>query len=368
MDIGMFPGGVLSSAAAVNDHGLVVGTAQTEVDVSCQPDPCTETHAFSFRYRAPDDAGPLTDLGTLGGTSSYAYAVSDSGWIAGASDIDGDAAIHAFRYDPATGEMDDLGTLGGTNSWAYGVNDHGWVVGRSQITGNSTSHAFVYDPHTGVMHDLGTGPSTSPGATSVAHDINNCGAIVGQAFGRAFRTEPTRFDDVGLDHRFARDVCWLVGGGATDGYLDGTFRPATELTRQAFVGWLYGLAGRPAGPLSPAPFSDIGPAHPFADAIAWAADQGLVAGYADGTFRPAAAMSRQALVVWLHRAAGSPSGPSPVMPFSDVPSDHPFATAILWAYAHGIAAGYADGTFRPAAATTRQAAAAFVRRAGSREI
>lgn len=56
----------------------------------------------------------LTDLGTLGGSSSSAFGINDTGQVVGSSAIAGDAVQHAFLY--SNGSMADLGTLGGANS------------------------------------------------------------------------------------------------------------------------------------------------------------------------------------------------------------------------------------------------------------
>ncbi|MHC5184578.1 MAG: DUF3466 family protein [Planctomycetota bacterium] len=113
----------------------------------------------------------ITDLGTLGGTSSRAYGINESGQIVGKSDITGDSVSHAFLYDGI--KMHDLGTLGGPSSNAISLNDNAEVVGHSRITGDSSSHAFYYDGTT--MHDLGT----LGGSWSEALGINNSGVIVG---------------------------------------------------------------------------------------------------------------------------------------------------------------------------------------------
>ena len=72
--------------------------------------------------------------------------------------------------------MQDIGTLGGTSSWAYGVNDHGQVVGESKVAGEI--HAFLYLD--GVMRDLNDLiDPTSKWRLNKAVAINNAGQIVG---------------------------------------------------------------------------------------------------------------------------------------------------------------------------------------------
>jgi len=109
----------------------------------------------------------VTDLGTLGGTSSIGWGINASGQVTGQSYMTGDAEIHAFLYD---GTMHDLGTLGGTNSYGYGINDSGQVTGQSYTT--EGAHAFLYD---GAMHDLGT----LGGSYSYGIGINASGQVSG---------------------------------------------------------------------------------------------------------------------------------------------------------------------------------------------
>src|SRR5205823_3945206 len=94
--------------------------------------------------------GAMTDLGTLGGTSSSAFAINDAGQIVGHADLTGNTGSHAFLK--SGGPLIDLGTLGGTNSVANGINSSGQIVGLSNLPGNSSDHAFLYT--NGVMSDL----------------------------------------------------------------------------------------------------------------------------------------------------------------------------------------------------------------------
>src|SRR5690606_18482327 len=101
------------------------------------------------------------------------------------------------------------------------------------------------------------------------------------------------FPDVPDSHPFHDQISWLVAGGVTEGYPDGTFRPVAPVTRQAAVAFLYRMAGEPdvAGSSG---FPDVPASHPFSDAVTWAADEGITGGYTDGTFRPSAPVTRQA--------------------------------------------------------------------------
>lgn len=83
----------------------------------------------------------VVDLGTLGGSMSYAQAINNSGQITGASSLAGDPVdslgnpiFHTFLY--RNRQMVDLGTLGGDSSFGNAINDFGRVIGDSFLPGN----------------------------------------------------------------------------------------------------------------------------------------------------------------------------------------------------------------------------------------
>ena len=133
----------------------------------------------------------MIDLGTLGGTDSFASAVNARGHVIGDSDtgtgIAGTGEGHGFVWEH--GEMTDLGSLGfGTNflgqvvgvgdknlqsTRAVAINGRGDVVGWS-TTGTGRTHAFVWQ--NGRMIDLGT---LKGDVESGAVALNDHGQIIG---------------------------------------------------------------------------------------------------------------------------------------------------------------------------------------------
>jgi len=169
------------------------------------------------------------------------------------------------------------------------------------------------------------------------------------------------FVDVGTDHPFYTAISWMLHSGLSEGYEDGTFRPTWPVTRQAAAAFLYSASGSPAVTTSTT-FSDVGSKHPFHDEIAWMVEAGLAEGFPDGTYRPTEDVTRQAAAAFLYRAAGEPKVTTKLS-FSDVPPGHEFYDAVAWMVEKGVAKGYKDGTFRPSAPVTRQAMAAFLHNA-----
>ncbi len=177
---------------------------------------------------------------------------------------------------------------------------------------------------------------------------------------------PSPFPDVPQDHPFLVEIAWLAGSGITSGYADGSFRPAATVSRQALAAYLYRYthAGADAPACTRLWFPDVPVADPFCGEITWLAGTGIAAGYDDGRFRPTGAISRQAMAAFLqrYRAAAAPTTTNcDASRFSDVGVGG-FCPQVTWLASTGITTGYADGTFRATAPVTRQALAAYLYR------
>jgi len=170
----------------VSDSGLTAGISENGLD------PLTGGLALEAVLWGIDNS--LTDLGTLGGNESEAYAVNNRGQVAGEAlnaipdpytsnynnfFIGGATQVHAFRWTKSRG-MQDLGTLGGTDSAAFSINERGQIAGMSftnttvnPATGVPTLDPFLWE--NGKMLDLGT----LGGTYGVAFALNNRGQVVG---------------------------------------------------------------------------------------------------------------------------------------------------------------------------------------------
>jgi len=114
----------------------------------------------------------------------------------------------------------------------------------------------------------------------------------------------------------------------------------------------------PAGHIAD-PYNDISSSG-YHDGIISASELGIVSGFRDGTFRPAADVTRAQFVTMLWRVAGSPQVES--RGFKDVAENSPYRSAIEWASSEGIAAGYTATEFRPNQTITRAQMATFMYR------
>lgn len=104
-------------------------------------------HAFLY------SGGEMIDLGTLGGTNSFAYGIKDSGQVVGLFYTPGNASVHAFFYNG--NEMLDLNTfLPSGSEWSYlesatDINEFGWITGTGLI--KNQYHAFLMVPDSGPV-------------------------------------------------------------------------------------------------------------------------------------------------------------------------------------------------------------------------
>jgi len=157
----------------------------------------------------------------------------------------------------------------------------------------------------------------------------------------------------------------VVNENLMQGVTDTQFNPNGMMNRAMLSTVLYRLAGEPEVTAA-ADFTDVAADAWYADAVAWAAESGIVDGYEDGTFRPAGAVTREQIAVLLYRFAEQQgydvSETAELSSFADTDAVKEYALdAMKWAVASGLIEG-SDGMLNSGAGATRaQVATILVR-------
>ena len=173
------------------------------------------------------------------------------------------------------------------------------------------------------------------------------------------------FTDVRESDWFYKAVSYAVENSLMSGMGDGTFSPNTPLQREMFATVLWNLEGNPA-PKDVAPFLDVTSDKYYADAIAWASENGIVAGFGD-TFGVGVPITREQFAVMLHNYAQykgydvSVGEDTNILSYADAfdISDYAYP-AMQWACGAGIINGMGDGTLAPQGQATRAETAAML--------
>lgn len=163
-------------------------------------------------------------------------------------------------------------------------------------------------------------------------------------------------------HWAENQVTEWVENGLAAGYQDGTFKPNNQITRAEFVA-LVNRAFEKQDPDATADFSDVAPSNWFYAEVAAASAAGYVGGYQDGTFQPQNAISRQEAASMIARLLGLSSDAAEAS-FTDADAIGAWAKGAVNAVAEGeIMGGYPDGSFGPARSITRAEAVVTLDRA-----
>lgn len=235
----------------------------------------------------------------------------------------------------------------------YGINPHSQTL---EVSGGSTSipaGQLVWLNRVSGHRDMGATACPGNNAYNLLPQLRN---------DIKSRQVATTFSDVPTSHTFYREIEWAWKNQLVNGFADGTFRPQYWLLRQEIMTILYRFAASPPGPFPNPGFTDVPTSHFAYKAISWAVATGITTGYPDNSFQTTLWVSREAMVAFLYRLAGSPPGPFPNPNLKDVPTSHPMYQEISWAVHNSVVDGFGDRTFRGGDPVSRQFAAAFMER------
>jgi len=173
-----------------------------------------------------------------------------------------------------------------------------------------------------------------------------------------------KFKDVNASHWFHESVDFAVSQGLFGGMSDTTFAPNTAMTRAMLVTVLWRYAGQPAEGVNN--FTDVANNQWYTNAVAWAANSGVVTGVGNNKFNPNGKITREQMAAILYRYANGrgidTSARADLSSFPDGNKVSSYAKdAIRWTVAEGLING-ADGKLMPQGNATRAQVATILMR------
>ena len=173
------------------------------------------------------------------------------------------------------------------------------------------------------------------------------------------------FSDVHEGDWFYDVVKYVYDEGLMTGTSATTFEPNTTTTRGMIVSILHRLEGSPV--VTGSDFTDVNDSDWYGQAVAWAAENGIVNGFEDSTFRPNAAITREQMAAILYNYADykgyDVNSRANLDAYSDADQISSWASDVVaWANAEGLINGMTANTLEPQGNATRAQVAAIFQR------
>ena len=169
------------------------------------------------------------------------------------------------------------------------------------------------------------------------------------------------FYDVPNNAYFYEAVKWAVENGITTGVGNDLFAPEQPCTRAQIVTFLWRAAGSPEPKGAASGMTDVVSGSYYEKAVAWAIENGITTGTTTTMFSPNVTCTRAQAVTFLARALKAKAASA--AEFSDVPTGSYFADAVAWAAANGVTEGIGGGLFGSDNDCTRGQIVTFLYRA-----
>ena len=166
------------------------------------------------------------------------------------------------------------------------------------------------------------------------------------------------FTDLDTDSWYHAYTDYVIDNGMMKGTDTQRFSPEEGMTRGMLVTTLYRMAGSPTVNVESG-FADVPADAYFADAVAWAKENGIAKGMSATTFAPDQLVTREEAATFLYRYATlwlkqSEQKEAALSDFSDGAEVQDFAKeAMSWAVSEGLFGGFPDGSLKPADGLTR---------------
>ena len=204
----------------------------------------------------------------------------------------------------------------------------------------------------GAVAVIGVGDKQTVSKKSYIQDGNMVVTIDGSCTVQ-IENRAVSFGDVTDANWFKNPVDFVTARSLFMGAAQNTFAPTQSMNRGMLAMVLYRLEGEPAA-ASASEFKDVPSNQYYANAVAWAAKEGIVRGTSADKFSPNASITREQLASILYRYAGSPSASQSLESFVDAGKISDYSTAAMqWAVQKKILSGKGNNTLDPKGTATR---------------
>ena len=277
-----------------------------------------------------DGGTAVSGIGTIATADAYlqgatAYTHSPSKAQPGKAHDD-TVTVTANRRHVADGEL--IGTVDDPLAGLY------WKTGidaAPNLTKFKTKAA-----ETPVTPEINGSGSSSSGSSSFSGSKHKTSKSNTTAASRAF-------EDVSADAYYNDAVEWAVKSGITNGKAEGLFGSNDPCARGQIVTFLWRAAGSPSPKSTAKVPADVLPGSYCYDAVVWALEKGIANGLPDGSFGADITCTRAQSVTFLFRVIGKSVDSK--AEFSDVLPGSYYANAVAWAVENGVTNGIGDGLF-----------------------
>ena len=238
------------------------------------------------------------------------------------------------------------------------VAEHGHV----KLLATDECFTWTLDPKAGEVDDTGHLTASATGGSGLLT------VSAGDTYVEIEITvpRPIPFADVTKDDPYYEAVCYAYKNELFNGVDDDRFAPLKTMNRAMIVTVLWRVSGTPA-PAASARFADVQPDSWYGEAVAWAAESGVVEGVSETEFRPIGDLTREQITAMLCRydrlLHGETAGGGAFDGFPDAETVSAWAAeSVAWAVGRGILTAREDGLLHPGSPATRAEVAEMLMR------
>lgn len=345
----------VSLVSAGSGSGSGSGSKTVNVTVKVMVPPADQSKRYTYKHDSRSYTNLLTTTGKV--TVTAGSSVRDAFVTA----LDRDEIGYTEQsngYFPTIGGWSEF-ERGEKSGWMYLVNGSMPSVAAQdyELTGNATVVWFYTDDYSNDYGSESWDDDSSSSGTTTTPTTPTMPA-------NPVPDKAMSFTDVKSNDWYYSSVRYAYDNGLFSGVSHDSFGPGDSMDRSMLATVLYSLDGKPAAGKSG--FADVADGAWYADAVAWAAEHGIVSGVGGGAFTPGGTITREQLAVMLYRYAQykgyDVSKTADLSGYADQDKLSDWAAqAVQWACGSGLMNGRSAAQLAPEGTLTRAEAATMLK-------